>query len=103
MSRPERMKDYKKGIDADEARRKREDNIIQMRKTIKEENLKKKRAPYELTVQDTIAMSDSTRQPGGAQNAKVVYAYAPFKRADPHLVVLALLFSFAHIPLAMCA
>lgn len=72
MSRPERKKDYKKGIDADEARRKREDNIIQMRKNIKEENLAKKRSTFApAVVQDTLAMSDSTRQPAGTLTAKV--------------------------------
>lgn len=39
-----RKKDFKKGIDAEDARRKREDNIVQLRKDKRDENLQKKRA-----------------------------------------------------------
>ncbi|XP_057832178.2 importin subunit alpha-1-like [Cryptomeria japonica] len=38
-----RKKSYKAGVDADEARRKREDNLIEIRKSKKEDNLLKKR------------------------------------------------------------
>lgn len=38
-----RKKDFKKGTDVEDARRKREDNIIELRKTKRDENLQKKR------------------------------------------------------------
>lgn len=38
-----RKKDFKKGTDIEDARRKREDNIIELRKTKRDENLQKKR------------------------------------------------------------
>jgi HEAT repeat protein len=41
-----RKKDFKKGIDAEDARRKREDNIVQLRKDKRDENLQKKRAVF---------------------------------------------------------
>lgn len=49
MLRPDagqRRKDYKKGVDADEARRKREDNIIALRQNKRDENLQKKRSTF---------------------------------------------------------
>ena len=39
-----RKKGFKKTIDADDARRKREDNIIELRKAKRDEGLQKKRA-----------------------------------------------------------
>ena len=39
-----RKKTFKKTIDADESRRKREDNIIELRKAKRDESLQKKRA-----------------------------------------------------------
>ena len=39
----DRQKQYKKGIDADESRRRREDTTIQIRKTKKEERLNQRR------------------------------------------------------------
>lgn len=39
----ERQKQFKKGIDADESRRRREDTTIQIRKTKKEERLNQRR------------------------------------------------------------
>jgi len=53
------------GIDLDEARRKREDNIVQMRKDKRDENLQKKRM-----VTSGIAPTtdlDLARSPGGVQ------------------------------------
>lgn len=38
-----RKKDFKKGVDAEDVRRKREDNIIELRKSKRDENLQKKR------------------------------------------------------------
>ena len=41
-----RRKGFKKTIDADDARRKREDNIIELRKAKRDESLQKKRATF---------------------------------------------------------
>lgn len=60
-----RKKDFKKGIDADDARRKREDNIIELRKTKRDENLQKKR---QVNVGPSYAMEDSTTRTAGAAN-----------------------------------
>lgn len=38
-----RKKSYKIGVDADEARRRREDNLVEIRKNKREDNLLKKR------------------------------------------------------------
>lgn len=38
-----RKKAYKSGVDADEARRRREDNLVKIRKNKREDNLLKKR------------------------------------------------------------
>lgn len=38
-----RKKGYKTGVDADEARRRREDNLVEIRKNKREDNLLKKR------------------------------------------------------------
>ena len=38
-----RKKSYKIGVDADEARRRREDNLVEIRKSKREDNLLKKR------------------------------------------------------------
>ena len=65
MLRPDagqRRKDYKKGVDADEARRKREDNIIALRQNKRDENLQKKRQTF--TPQLPFGMEDSTKGSG---------------------------------------
>jgi len=62
MQRPNaaasRKKEYKKGVDAEDARRKREDNIIELRKIKRDENLQKKRQVH---AGPSYALSDSTR------------------------------------------
>ena len=68
MLRPDvsRKKEYKKGIDAEEARRKREDNIIALRQNKRDENLQKKRstfAPASATA--NFGIEDSTKNPVG--------------------------------------
>lgn len=66
MLRPEstrRKKDFKKGVDAEEARRKREDNVIELRKTKRDENLQKKRNVH---APPTYALEDSTAKTGSA-------------------------------------
>lgn len=42
------------GIDLDEARRKREDNIVQLRKDKRDENLQKKRMTSSVMVQESV-------------------------------------------------
>ncbi|KAK9829264.1 hypothetical protein WJX72_004853 [[Myrmecia] bisecta] len=63
-----RKKGFKKGIDADDARRKREDNIIELRKSKRDENLQKKRAVTGAGLGGQAAtMEDSTKNLGVAQ------------------------------------
>lgn len=66
-----RAKNFKKGVDADEARRKREDAAIQLRKAQKEEALQKKRwtgegAPPEGGMSDSAAMASGGATPAVA-------------------------------------
>lgn len=56
-----RKKGFKKGIDADDARRKREDNIVELRKTRRDENLQKKRLVFSTPSSAATAMEDSNR------------------------------------------
>lgn len=60
-----RKKEYKKGVDADDARRKREDNIIELRKNKRDENLQKKRM---VNAGPSYAMEDSSSRTGMGQN-----------------------------------
>lgn len=66
----QRKKGFKKGIDADDARRKREDNIVELRKSKRDENLQKKRMMF-ATGHDSSAMEDSTRGGPAAVAQKV--------------------------------
>ena len=51
MSAPaERQKQFKKGIDSEESRRRREDTTIQIRKSKKEERLNQRRRMVSLTI-----------------------------------------------------
>lgn len=61
----ERQKNFKKGIDADDARRKREDAAVQLRKQAKEEALQKKRLTDEAAA-DPIAAAAASIQNGAA-------------------------------------
>ena len=54
----------KTGIDADEARRKREDNIIELRKSKRDEGLQKKRQTF---AAPQYAIEDSTKSGSGIQ------------------------------------
>lgn len=65
-----RKKEYKKGVDADDARRKREDNIIELRKNKRDENLQKKRM---VNAGPSYAMEDSSSRTALAQNKVSVY------------------------------
>ena len=67
-----RRKDFKKGVDAEDARRKREDNIVQLRKDKRDENLQKKRAVFPSSGVGG-AIEDSTR--GGGSAAQKVCAF----------------------------
>ncbi len=66
-----RKKDFKKGIDAEDARRKREDNIVQLRKDKRDESLQKKRAVFPASGVGG-AIEDSNR--GGGSAAQKVSA-----------------------------
>lgn len=59
-------KSTKAGIDIDEARRKREDNIIELRKNKRDENLQKKRQTF---TTPQYAAEDSTK--GGPAGQRV--------------------------------
>eukprot|EP00929_Paragymnodinium_shiwhaense_P012816 TRINITY_DN120709_c0_g1_i1.p2 TRINITY_DN120709_c0_g1~~TRINITY_DN120709_c0_g1_i1.p2 ORF type:complete len:538 (+),score=181.48 TRINITY_DN120709_c0_g1_i1:69-1682(+) len=61
----ERQKNFKKGVDADDARRKREDAAVQLRKQAKEEALQKKRLTDEAAA-DPIAAAAAAVQNGAA-------------------------------------
>lgn len=62
MSAVNRKKDVKKGIDIEEARRKREENIIELRKTKRDENLLKKRQTF---AAPQYALEDSNKASAG--------------------------------------
>lgn len=55
-----RKKSYKIGVDADEARRRREDNLVEIRKNKREDNLLKKRREGLLQSQQ---LHDATQAP----------------------------------------
>ena len=59
MSSDRRRKGFKKGIDTEDARRKRETNIVELRKNKRDENLQKKRAIY--GAPGAASMEDSNR------------------------------------------
>ncbi|GFH10325.1 importin subunit alpha [Haematococcus lacustris] len=69
MSAAGRKKDVKKGIDLDEARRKREDNIIELRKTKRDENLLKKRQTF---TTPQYAIEDSNKAASSGQRLEEV-------------------------------
>ena len=62
----------KAGIDAEEARRKREDNIIELRKNKRDENLQKKRQTFLSATQ--YAAEDSTKSSGAPGQRVRAYA-----------------------------
>ncbi len=59
MSSDRRRKGFKKGIDTEDARRKRETNIVELRKNKRDESLQKKRAVF--AAPGTAAMEDTNR------------------------------------------
>ena len=76
-----RKKDFKKGIDAEDARRKREDNIVQLRKDKRDENLQKKRAVFPASGVGG-AIEDSNRG-GGSAAQKVSMLICSSNQKDP--------------------
>ncbi|XP_042516060.1 importin subunit alpha-4-like [Macadamia integrifolia] len=56
-----RKKSYKTGVDADEARRRREDNLVEIRKNKREDNLLKKRREGQLLSQQAVEPSQSAQ------------------------------------------
>lgn len=66
-----RKKSYKTGVDADEARRRREDNLVEIRKNKREDNLLKKRREG-LLLQSQQPLLDAV------QNATAVEKRVPF-------------------------
>lgn len=57
-----RKKSYKTGVDADEARRRREDNLVEIRKNKREDNLLKKRREG-LVLHQSQQLSDASQNP----------------------------------------
>lgn len=68
--RKDRKGTFKKTIDVEDARRKREDNIVELRKSKRDENLQKKRMVF-AAGHDSSAMEDSTRNGGATMQQKV--------------------------------
>lgn len=66
-----RKKSYKTGVDADEARRRREDNLVEIRKNKREDNLLKKRREG-LLLQSQQPLLDA------AENAAAIEKRVPF-------------------------
>lgn len=64
-----RKKGYKTGVDADEARRRREDNLVEIRKSKREDNLLKKRREGLLLL--------SQQLPDASQNAAAMEKKVP--------------------------
>lgn len=79
-----RKKEYKKGVDADDARRKREDNIIELRKNKRDENLQKKRM---VNAGPSYAMEESSARTALALQNKVGASSSsrPSRRLQAHL------------------
>ncbi|XP_058077577.1 importin subunit alpha-4 isoform X2 [Magnolia sinica] len=60
-----RKKSYKTGVDGDEARRRREDNLVEIRKSKREDNLLKKRR--EALLQSQQSLEPSSQAPSGVE------------------------------------
>lgn len=69
------------GIDLDEARRKREDNIIQLRKDKRDENLQKKRQ-----IGSSLAMAESSDRPQSTIQQKVRRCRCSYKVVNVHFL-----------------
>jgi hypothetical protein len=74
-----RKKSYKTGVDADEARRRREDNLVEIRKNKREDNLLKKRREglQGLPSQPMQQLLDAS-QNAAALEKRVLYFYFYF-------------------------
>ncbi|KAL5996526.1 hypothetical protein ACLOJK_026606 [Asimina triloba] len=60
-----RKKSYKSGVDVEEARRRREDNLVEIRKSKREDNLLKKRR--EALLQSQQLLEPSQQAPSGVE------------------------------------
>ena len=88
----QRRKGFKKAVDADESRRKREDQMTQVRREKREESLQKKRFAESsgtagaMSVQnDTSSVSQSTNDGGSTMESKVcMYACIGVSTLLPH-------------------
>jgi hypothetical protein len=65
MSSSSRRSGFKKSVDVEDARRKREDNIVELRKNKRDENLQKKRQVFNA---EAGFAEDSTRVSGSGQS-----------------------------------
>lgn len=79
-----RKKLYKTGVDADEARRRREDNMVEIRKNKREDNLLKKRREGML-LQSQQQLPDAAAQSPAAIERKVFLLFCP--KFDPFVLV----------------
>lgn len=90
MNSDRRRKGFKKGIDTEDARRKRETNIVELRKNKRDESLQKKRAVF--AAPGAAGMEDSNR--GTVAFQRKVWCSAPYQLlsscvcSDPELTWL---------------
>lgn len=73
----QRQKGFKKGVDADDARRKREDAAIQLRKQIREEALQKKRMTNDVPAPGT---AETPSADASQMNDAAVAVHVPFEQ-----------------------
>ena len=66
MSSSSSRRSLKKGVDVDDARRKREDNIVELRKNKRDENLQKKRQVF--SGGPNYALEESSRTSSSGQS-----------------------------------
>jgi Importin beta binding domain len=80
----DRRKGFMRTLDPDVSRRKREDNIVELRKSKRDENLQKKRMVF-AAGHDSSAMEDSTRNGGAAMQQKVHTCFSPAAAHTRHV------------------
>lgn len=69
-----RKKAYKIGVDADEARRRREDNLVEIRKNKREDNLLKKRREG-LLFHSQQQLPDAAQTPDAIEKRVYIYRF----------------------------
>lgn len=80
-----RKKDFKKGTDIEDARRKREDNIIELRKTKRDENLQKKRMVHggpSYAMEESSARGMALQNKVGGRGPQLSPGGGPCRRAQ---------------------